>query len=151
MTDRQTRPLDHQAALKFVHGLFQLLKKYVSDRNHSSTPELAELEQFLSSNITFIRNERTICLSLKDFITRLRKIRSFFEEVHFSSFLEDPIVSNNKIVLRYNLSCLLSTGQKKLFHIIDILTVDHDKVVNWLEVLHDKDSGELTAFHEQMD
>lgn len=145
------QPLDNQTALKLVNGLFHLLKNYIGNRNQSSVPVLTELEQFLSPHIKFNRNERTVCHHLNDFLFRLKELQKNFEMVQFSHFLEEPIVANNKIVLRYHLDCVKSTGQKKQFHVIAILTVDHGKVTNWTEVLHDKDSGELIPSQEQTD
>jgi hypothetical protein len=141
MTGIQVPILDNQEALNLVNGLFQVLRAYVGKR--TSIPSLTELENFLSPKIRLMRNERLICRNLDDYLFQLNALQKYFEAIRFSNFLEDPIVAKNKIVLRYHLDCIRSTGEKKEFQIISILTIDQQKISDWTEVLHEKGTGEI--------
>lgn len=146
MTAIQAQSIDKQSAQKLVHGLFRLLKDYAENR--ASVPNSSQLEHYLSNKIRLISNERAVCRNIGDFLLRIREVQKHFEEIQFSDFLEEPLVADQKIVLRFHIDGIRSTGQKSQFQVFAILTVNQGKISEWIEILHEKGSGDLEPFQE---
>lgn len=151
MTGIQEVSLDNQTSLNLVNGLFQLLKSYVGRRDQASIPAVENLENYLDPKLQLTCNEEIICRNIQDFVHRIKEVQNYYEVIEFSDFLENPLAADNKIVLRYHLNCIRSTGENKQFQIISILTVNNGKISDWNEVLHEKGSCALMPFQKLSD
>lgn len=138
--------LDKHLAHKLLNGLFGLLRKYAEDRK--AVPSQTELERYVSHRVRVSTNDRTTCRNIGDYMMRIREAQKHFEKVEISDFLEEPIIGDQRIVVRFNVDVVRPNGQKTQFQRIAILKIEEDKIANWNEVIHEKGAGDLESFLE---
>lgn len=138
--------LDKQLAHKLLNGLFGLLRKYAEDRK--TVPSQTELERYISHRVRVTTNDRTTCRNIGDYLLRIREAQKHFEKLEFSDFLEEPIVADQRIVVRFNVDVVRPNGKKAQFQRVAILKVEEDKIASWNELIHEKGSGDLESLLE---
>jgi hypothetical protein len=126
---------DTKAARELVHGILDLYG-YLGKPNHQV--DLHKLEKFFSPNIEIISNDKKVVRNISQFQERIRNIQKRFPIIAYTKPLEDPIIADNRVIIRYNAELSEEKGQKRLVTIIAILTVESDKVTQWTEVIHQK-------------
>jgi len=97
------------------------------------------LEQFLSRDIFIESNNELLCNNIDEFIAYIKKNHSRFSKVTYSSFLEEPIITENKAVIHFHVECIsaIPANQKQTFNAIAILSLESGKITRCIEVLHE--------------
>lgn len=131
--------LDSKQAKTVVSGI---LESFAS-LGRPNGNDFSKLNQFFSQHVEMISNDHHITNTLEQFQQRIRSFQQRFPHITYSKLLEEPLISGNKIVLRYNADATDKTGKKAQFIIIAIVTIEDEKVVRWVEVIHEKGTGHI--------
>lgn len=96
-------------------------------------------EKYFAPNIQFSMNDVLVARSLKDYNERHNKFAHFFSSVK-CHLLQEPLISGNNVIIRYNAECLDKQNKKHLLNFIAILTIHDDKVTHFSGVWNEKGS-----------
>lgn len=144
MPTLKSAPVDHKQAETLANDVLRLFASY---GNPAKAPSASELEKYFTSNLAITSNERNVCNSLNDFVTRIRNIQKNYSSMVYSKLLDTPIVDGNRVAIRYNIDLKTPSGQASQFQILAFLTVEDGKVSRWTDIIHKKGSGSFDNFN----
>lgn len=130
--------LTKEHALILLNGF---LNQFLMICNRSKTVSTGDFEKFLSPKFQITSNGKLVGKSLVDYASRVTNFKKRYSRVEISKRLEEPIFSNNKAVIYYQAVLTSQTGQKSEISVISIATIENDKISQWLQVMHEKGSG----------
>lgn len=116
-----------------VYRLFEWYRFF--GENLSSKPSLEELERFFTPDFNVISNGVEVCASCQEYLSHFSTLSKRCRSARTSSFLEEPILSGDKVVIRYNADVEELSGRRVPLQIIAILTIEQGKIAKWVEVL----------------
>lgn len=135
----KTQTINKRLVKDQIKNILNLFQSY---SNPKTIPSSSELEHYFVPHVHIISNDRTVCKDINDFLLRIRDIQKKFPNVKYSHLLEEPIVEENKAVIRYDVDFGSSSKGKTQFQVIAILTFEADRISQWIEVLHEKGTGD---------
>lgn len=115
---------------EIVYELFDLFRTYES---LATTPSLTELERFFSPTFQLISNGQIVSRSIPEYIEFYSHFRKKVSEVQITEFLEEPIASENRVLIRYNKNVTEKNGHRLQFQIISTFTITQDHIIQWTE------------------
>lgn len=128
---QESNMVNHQKLIdQFFHYLSYL-------GNPENKIDAASLQKYLNNDCIVQSNNEIISHDIDEFIAYINRMQEKYETVSYSSFLEDPILSKNKAVLHFHVSCLTKTGTQRHLDAIAILTFHNGKISLWKEVFQD--------------
>ncbi|HSX25755.1 MAG TPA: nuclear transport factor 2 family protein [Chlamydiales bacterium] len=118
-----------------VYRLFEWYRNY--SEKAEAVPTIAELECFFTPDFHVISNGIEVCTSCRDYLPHFSTLKNNCRSARTSPFLEEPIISDDKVVIRYNADVEEISGRKVQLQVIAILTLEQGKISKWVEVLHE--------------
>ena len=126
-------------------NLFKAIETYY---NQSSPVKISDLENLFSKNFKLERNGAVLSEGLSEYVTYVEKIRSRYSKAKFVLSNDEPIVSDNKMVVQYTMNLttqsevlnLSSRSQEKETSVVimAIFTFEGEKVARWQQVANEK-------------
>lgn len=133
-----TKTLEKSKNVTVVYDFFKLFKTWFG--RTAATPSVSELEKHFSKNFQLTNNGQVVARGAANYLPRLQKFQKKYSEFQISEPLEEPIISDNKVVLYYKLDLTSHTGQHKQIFIMGLFTIEDNKIGRWVEVSNDKAS-----------
>lgn len=127
--------LDSRMAKDIANGVLGIYSEFGKP---NAKVDQTKLSKFFSPNFEYKSNEHVIGKSLQQFMDRIKDVQKRFPKITYSRLLEEPIISGNKMIIRYNADLTSASGQKQESKIFAILTIEDDKITHWNEVIHEK-------------
>jgi hypothetical protein len=133
-------PVDPKQARTLVEGILELFAEFGKT---NAQADAAKLGRFFSPNLQVVSNENNVVSNLNQFQERIRTWKSNYPTITYSKLLVEPVVSANRVAIRYNAEPTDKSGKKHRLQILAILTLENDKVTSWHEVIHEKGTGSV--------
>lgn len=133
-------PVDPKQARTLIEGILELFTELGKT---NAKPDAGKLGRFFSSNLQVVTNENNVVSNLNQFQERLSTLKASYPTITYSKLLVEPVVSANRIAIRFNAEPTDKSGKKHRLQVIAILTLENDKVSSWHEVIHEKGTGSV--------
>ncbi len=118
-----------------------LIKQFFKHLNSKVT--LDSLQDFMTADCTVESNGSILSQGTLEFIDYLNKMQKKYENVSYSEFLEEPIISANKATFHFQVDCTEKEGNQRMLDVIAIVTFEKGKISHWKEVFCDSKSHPL--------
>lgn len=83
-----------------------------------------------------VSNGVEVCSSCQEYLSHFVFLKDQCSSAKISPFIEDPIRTQDKVIIRYNAEIEEKSGEKSQLQIIAILTLREGKIAKWVEVLN---------------
>lgn len=127
--------LDKTYALTIIN---EFLEKFQDIIVSNKAPKLADFESFLSPNFKLFINGKLDTKNIVNYLEQIVLYQKGFSSIDLSDLLEDPIMEGNKVVIQYDANLVGRNGQQSLVNILAIVTFEDNKIVQWMQVAHEK-------------
>ncbi len=134
MSTVKAAPLDRQKAVSLIENFF---KQFEICCNRQTAPTPEEFKNIFAENFQISSNNKFVAKSRLEYLDRIKTFQKKYSHVKISSLLEEPIFSENKVVVRYDAD-LISHGQQKNIqvNIMAIATIDNNLLTSWSQIAH---------------
>ena len=138
MATTKSTTVDKTQAISLVDNF---LEQFQAVCNQPSPAKASDLDKWLSQNLQVTSNGNVVDRSLQDYINRIGKMKSKYSRIEIQDRLEEPIVSDNKVVVNYDAVLTGKNNQAVTVNIMAIATVDNNKISRWTQVANQKGTG----------
>jgi hypothetical protein len=142
MASTTYQAVDKKQALWLVDQVFNLFRQYYGNSANNPPSEEA-FSEFFNPSVKFVSNGQTVANGLEELTERTANQQQEYKKITFSKFSEEPIISGNKVILRFEADATPYNGPGLHAYVIAIFTLDGDKITQWTQVLHEKGTGEI--------
>ena len=139
-TSTMKAPVDPKQARTLVEGILELFTELGKT---NAKADAGKLGRYFSPSLQLVSNENNVVSNLNQFQERIATWKSNFPTTTYSKLLVEPVVSANRVAIRFNAEPTDKSGKKHRLQIIAILTLENDKVTSWHEVIHEKGTGSV--------
>lgn len=107
----------------------------------SNNPTVAELEKIMAHNVHVTSNGREIARNAAEYLNRIMKMRKKYSSFDINNPSAEPLMADNHMVVQYELNWRTQDGQKVNVVIMAMATVEDNRLVKWVQVAHEKNTG----------
>jgi|GEM_PF-3028671 len=134
MSSVKTASLNRQKTVTLIENFF---KQFEICCNRQTAPTAVEFENIIAENFQISSNNKLAAKSRSEYLDRIRNFQKNYSSVKISALMEEPIISDNKVVVRYDADLIARERQQNMqVNIIAIATVDNDLLTSWNQIAH---------------
>jgi hypothetical protein len=142
MVTQKVHALSKNEAFTILNNFFESFPTWCTQ---STQPTVSDLEKCLSRNFQLTSNEEPYSKNITDYLNRIVKLRKKYSSFDVTGPLEEPFISDNKIVVQYELNLRTHSGKNSQVYIIAIGTIEDHKFTKWTQVTHEKGTSQWDA------
>lgn len=121
-----------------VSDFFKQFSKWYG--TSATTPTSTELAKYIADDLQVSNNGKLIAGSASEYLERIKKLQRNYTKFQISEALEEPLVSGNRAAIYYKLDLTTRTGQHKQVYVLGLVTIEDNKISQWVEVTSEKDA-----------
>jgi len=140
MVTTKTQALDKQKAAHLVNSFLDECKHCC---NQKQTPNISDFEELLSYDFHYSSNGKDVGKNIQDFMKRIEEVKEKYSHIE-SSPLHHCWISDDKVIIQYDMDLTSKEGKKLLLNTMAIATIDGDLITYWSQVSHEKGKDDLT-------
>ncbi len=125
--------------------LNSFLKQFQNASSNTNPPNAAEFERLLSRNFQISINGKTVEKNLDNYLNRIQKLQKKYSQIKVSNLLEEPLISNNKATIQFEISLTPRNGPQIQLHAMAIATIENNKITEWKQVSSEKGLNHLDS------
>jgi len=130
----KTAPLEKSKVKPLIDSFF---RQFETCCNRQTAPTQSEFENILADNFQISSNNKLVGKNRQEYLERIKKFQKNYSQVKISAPLEEPIISENKVVVRYDAELVTREQQKNmLVNIMAIATIDNNLLTSWSQIAH---------------
>lgn len=128
-----------QASLSRAQAI-GLVESFIEEFQHwikgSHPPEQEDLIQFVTSTFQLIENGRTQAKNVNEYLASVHDIRKKYS-AYKTHLLSEPIVSDNQIVIYFEVELTLKKGGKESVQVMARCELEGNRINRWIQVSHE--------------
>jgi hypothetical protein len=127
--------LEKTQAISTIYNFFTYFESWI----RKGTPvDLEELERYLTKDFQFISNGKQLAASAANYAERMETFRKKYTKFEISQPLEEPFISENQIVLNYQIDVTSHDNEHGKITIMAMGTIENNKIQKWAQVANAK-------------
>lgn len=135
--------LDKKQAAALIKEFFD---QFQNSCNKPKAPNAADFQKFLAADFHITSNDHPLAKNLQEYMLSLANLQKRYSNFKVVPSKEELITSKDKVVVEYELHAnSLQTKQPVRILMMAIARVEDNKFKNWIEVSHQKGSGQWNA------
>jgi len=135
MVMTKTGMLDKAQATSLMNDFFKMFQDCI---NHPEPINPKTFAKFLAPDFKISSNDHIIAKSLTEYMPRVELLKKKYSHFEISEINAEPLISGNKMVVKYRLNLTSRNGPKVKVNIMAIATVDEHKISIWDEVTNEE-------------
>ncbi len=138
MATVKTPSVNKNQALTILSDFLAQTQKWC---NQPNAPATSDLETYLVRNFQFSSNGEVVGRSLSDYLNRITRFRQKYSHFDIVGPFEEPVVTDNKVALQYEVELTAHDGQTSHVYIMAFATLEGNKVSKWVQVASEQGSS----------